>query len=235
MQIETIPPARLLGKRGDQRLTYSLKSLKMSGPVLLESAIEVLGAMACEIDTRVQTFRAQPFTIELNTGLIFGSQAEAREQFAKATLLTKPKLYTPDLLVNEATVFECKSEARIPALAEDLALQRAVLTSLGYSFCILTDQYFRADAMEQNLRLLFQLTHRLERRSWAAATERVRAVASDRDECCVGELARAAKTEPAVTMAIVLSGDFTTDLRAAPISPQTLLTRNPAASLCVLP
>lgn len=106
--------------------------------IRVESRLEQSVAQVFELDPRVRSYRAQPFTLDLSTGDLLSEKH-----------LIKPQgtmYYTPDfsvLLDELQVVVEVKPRLFVEEQTEFLRLVRSALLSKGMRFIVISEDDFK--------------------------------------------------------------------------------------------
>ncbi len=176
-------------KRG--RRCYAFGSAKNPGVLVsMESLEEKKRALLFELDPAIESFREQPFVIELLSGEIRPSREHFRDlQLPEAA---KPTFYTPDFLCRmcdaRRIVVEVKSERVPDALREKYARAKEVLMAQGYEFRLLTNQGI-TPALVVNIEYLKRTTAEYLRPALPTLLARLVELAEARDTWGIQELA----------------------------------------------
>lgn len=156
MTIYSQPMARELGRRGIQRSSVVMPSYKMKSELRVESMLEWRTALALDIDPRVRSIRSQPFSLRLDTKVIYPDQRTARK--AGPMKSDDPDLelvYTPDfcveLVCGSEVVVETKTEKEARLKAEAIARRRQVLEELGYGSVVVTEDTVGHEFLSDNI------------------------------------------------------------------------------------
>lgn len=143
MPDSVIQGTRILGRMSG-RASHLYQSSKAGGVIALESPAEKTIAQLADIDPRVVSLRAQPFTIDVLTGAIYrdrDSLLAARKLRDKTEV--KIREYTPDFLLEtiagRSVVVEVKYEKYLgdDTYWEKLQKAKNILQQNGYEFTVI--------------------------------------------------------------------------------------------------
>jgi hypothetical protein len=153
--------ARPLGMPGQQKRPELIGSQKMGHELRVESALEALTALALDIDPRIKTIKAQPFTARLDLMKWFPTKSEAlaaRPSVPPRSEREDPEsvfVYTPDFCVTsihpDDLAIESKPEAELDSINSEVVQWRAALNNLGFRFLVVTDRDLDAPGLRSNL------------------------------------------------------------------------------------
>lgn len=168
MPEEVAQGIRIMGRMsGRPSILYLCK--KAGGIIALEAPAEKTVAQLADLDPRIVSVQAQPFTIDVLIGRIFTS----REDLLAARLLrekneVKIREYTPDFLLvtidGRWLVIEVKLE-NFPGDAmywEKIEVAKKILRMHGYEFILVTIDREPGSALTQNADLLTAFTSNYE-------------------------------------------------------------------------
>ena len=151
------PPARRLGVRGHQKRSMLIASHKAGGAIFVESMNEATILLALDVDPRIRTIAAQPFTLRMDLEKLFATRTEAFQHAPRARD-EEPSfevIYTPDFLVKLASptplVIEAKSKKAMSSLDDTIRHRTSVLESLGYHYQVVSSAQVDAPGLHGNL------------------------------------------------------------------------------------
>jgi len=155
---------RKLGSVGG-RHAYLYNSLKASGIIALESRLERTTAQLADLDPNVGSVKAQPFTLDVETGQIFTTREalQSARQERKKSEATK-RDYTPDFnfgLTWRDVIVEAKDERYFGDDDYWRKVERAaqILRASGKGFVVVCFSRKELDAIEWNAAVLTSFRH----------------------------------------------------------------------------
>jgi len=113
------------------------------GEIVVDSQAERLVSQMLAIDPSVNSYRPQPFTIDLNGQRLLTTREQVKEVLARYSQHLGPRLYTPDFCIHwqgvKKTAIEVKTESYPGDERYQKRLERAgaVLAAYGYEFATL--------------------------------------------------------------------------------------------------
>jgi hypothetical protein len=212
------PTARRIHKRGLMKKVHLLSTHKSDGIMQIEGRHEANGARALALDPRVQYFRPQPMTIELNSGKIFKTKEALFEAFSGSGI--KPKAYTPDFevhLASKSVFLETKPSGLIRKHPEVLEFPE-IFRAFGLELIIIDESGF-PESYCQNLKLLLlAVRHQLDEGLVS------RMVDGSRVPIAFGDLLTRAGVKQDDLLAAIAQGNITFDIVSDILRPQTLVS-----------
>lgn len=212
------PTARRIHKRGLMKKVHLLSTHKSDGIMQIEGRHEANGARALALDPRVQSFRPQPMTIELNSGRVFQTKEALFEAFRGTGY--KPRAYTPDFEVQLATkslFLETKPSGLIKKHPDVLDFP-SIFRSFGLELIIIDESGF-PEPYCQNLKLLL-LAVRHQPDEDAVS----RMVEGSRDQIPFRDLLDRALVDQDDLLAAIAQGQITCDITSDILRHETLVT-----------
>lgn len=161
----TLQGTRILGRIGGRPATF-FKSKKAGGILTLESAGERTIAQLAELDPRVRSIAAQPFSLDVSTGRLYTSRealAEARDE--RHSLEARHRDYTPDLLLELVNGLKPAVEVKDPRYPGDalykakLAKAHLILKMRGQSLLTIYFRYQETAPLVHNAELLSRIQY----------------------------------------------------------------------------
>lgn len=219
---------RHLGAIGG-RYTYFYDSLKAGGVIAVESRLERLNAQLADLDPNVRTIRAQPITIDVETGKVFSSRAElnaAREQ--RKSGKAGERYYTSDFAFGVAwrdVYVEAKDERYFGGEKYWAKVNRAadILRTSGHGFAVVCFPRTELEAIEWNASVLTCYRHaRLPR--LAPREQELAASYLAHGERPLGEVLLRCGLSNRHSPALFLEGVVQADLRRGRISSNLLVS-----------
>lgn len=229
--MKTLTPklARELGRRGHQRPSL-LMPCSTTGRVLrVESRLERLIALALDVDPRVTSIAAQPFTIRLDTAQVYETQELARASIADLPSDHRTGLiYTPDFWVELVggvhVIVECKPKDKTQQLGADLERIRSVLKRMGLRFLVITEEHVGYPSLEGNLIRIRDANNRFRMRAGSFDFSWIETLTETAEQISLGEVLDVSDHE--TMLAAIATGVIAVDLRAGPLSKWTPATRS---------
>lgn len=220
----TLQGTRILGRIGGRPAIF-FKSRKAGGILTLESAGERTVAQLAELDPRVRSIAAQPFSLDVATGRMYTSRealAEARKQ--RHSFEARERDYTPDLLLELVDGLKPVVEVKDPRYPGDapyqakLAKARLILKMRGQSFLTVFLRYQETAPLVQNAELLSRVQYAgSPQRDLGELATRIDAVLGS-DETKLRDLLPALGLDLREAGPLLLHGLLSTDLRSSPLS-----------------
>lgn len=183
----TVQGARPLGRISGRPAIF-FYSRKAGGTLALESAGERIIAQLAELDPRVKTISAQPFSLDINTGKVFKTRREleaARRGRKVVDALRRD--YTPDLLLvlhdHTRIVVEAKDSRHLLTDPLDQAKHeraKRILAMRGDRLLLIPLQYDESTPLIHNAELLSRsLFQSVDPSVISQLSERIEAVLGD--------------------------------------------------------
>ena len=211
------PTARPVHRRGYQKAANYVRTSKVSGVAVTESALEAGLLHLAELDPRVLRAFPQPWTLDLETGEIFDTRQALQAASPKGS---RARCYTPDFelrLMWSSVLVECKHSRLLqkdPERARDVEYGARVV---GYRLIRLDESILTGPTV-----LNAQLLHPYVARS-IAEPERAGVVAALRTPKAFGEVVSEARIERATALGLIAQGHVAADLGRERLGPRTTL------------
>lgn len=220
----TLQGTRILGRIGGRPAIF-FKSRKAGGILTLESAAERTVAQLAELDPRVRSIAAQPFSLDVKTGRMYTSRealAEARKQ--RHSVDARERDYTPDLLLDLFNDLRPIVEVKDPRYPGDASYQAKlakvslILKMRGQSFLTIFLRYQETAPLVQNAELLSRVQYSDNpHRDLGALATRIDAVLGS-DETTLRDLLPALGLDLREAGPLLLHGLLSADLRSTPLT-----------------
>lgn len=227
--------ARPLGVRGHQKRSHLVASHKAGGAAFVESPDESSTMLALEIDPRVVSITAQPFTLRLDLTRVFPTRSEAVRAEPRVRLspvegdAQLERIYTPDFLAELTTgqpwILESKSATEVQKIAPALARRGSVLNELGFHYLVVPSTDVADRGLHVNLVYLRDaMKYRRDNDVTALLDELVGAVDTKQDEFVWAELKGVV---PDLSMYLgLVTGVIACDLRSGHLCVRTVLRKS---------
>ena len=229
--MKTLNPklARELGRRGHQRPSLLMPCSTTGQLLRVESRLERLIALALDVDPRVTSIAAQPFTIRLDTAQVYETQELARASIADLPSDHRTGLiYTPDFWVELVggvhVIVECKPKDKTQQLGADLERIRSVLERMGLRFLVITEEHVGYPSLEGNLIRIRDANNRFRMRDANFDFSWIETLTDTSERISLGEVMEVSDHE--TMLAAIASGVIAVDLCAGPLSKWTQATRS---------
>jgi len=224
--------ARPLGKRGHQRPSHLVASIKGIGSGFVETQDESTTKLALDIDPRVRTIKAQPFTVRLDLQKIFKTRSEAVKANATTTMEAGgeeedlERVYTPDFLVELVTpnplVVESKSAEATARISDVLERRGRILNALGYQYLVVPSTAIKVRGLHANLVHLRDATKfKQDNDATEQLAKLTKLVDGKRGKFSAGEL-RGKVSDTTIYLGVI-SGILGCDLRSGHFSVETVM------------
>ena len=227
--------ARPLGVRGHQKRSNHVASHKAGGAAFVESADESSTMLALEIDPRVVSITAQPFTVRLDLAKVFSTRSEAvraepRERLSPVDGEAQlERIYTPDfraeLTAGQPWILESKSATEVQKIAPILARRGNVLNELGFHYLVVPSTDVEHPGLHVNLvNLRDAMKYQRDNDATDFLDKLVGAVETKQDEFVLAEL-KGVVPDLSIYLGL-LTGVIACDLRSGHLSVRTVLRKS---------